>query len=231
MGLFSGIKKLAAPIGAIVGGYFGGPSGASLGSSIGAGIAGQDGQERTNEANSAQAQRQMDFQERMSNTSWQRGMTDMRAAGLNPIFAYKAGGASTPNGAMAVMQNEQAAGVDAFSKTANSAQGLSMLKTQINNIKAQTTLTNTQGGKVVAEAHESAARAAQYTEQKNLTAAHTAAQKMQNQVTAAGLELALSKEAFAAENKDWVKYERILKGIGQVFGMGNSAAGTYNLLK
>ncbi len=48
-----------------------------------------------------QALRQMDFQERMSGTAYQRAMDDMRTAGLNPILAYKQGGAGTPSGAMA----------------------------------------------------------------------------------------------------------------------------------
>lgn len=48
-----------------------------------------------------QAQKQMDFQDKMSSTSHQREVEDLRKAGLNPILSARLGGASTPPGAMA----------------------------------------------------------------------------------------------------------------------------------
>jgi len=51
-----------------------------------------------NKAAKAASARQMAFQREMSNTSYQRGMEDMKKAGLNPILAGKVGGASTPTG-------------------------------------------------------------------------------------------------------------------------------------
>lgn len=50
--------------------------------------------------NAAEAQRNREFQERMSNTAVQRQVKDMIARGINPILARQFGGRSTPSGSM-----------------------------------------------------------------------------------------------------------------------------------
>lgn len=124
--------------------------GAIAGAAIG-GLMSYAGTQSTNSANKAMAQAQMDFQREMRDTQYQAAMEDMRKAGLNPILAYKAGGAGTPSGTSAIMQNSVAAGVDAFNSVTNSAGALkkmdpetALVQQKIDESNSQTALNDEQ---------------------------------------------------------------------------------------
>jgi len=112
---------------------FGGDGVSSIGGSLLSGLFGRSGAQRQNIASADQAQKQMDFQERMSNTAHQRAMADLKKAGLNPILAARAP-ASSPGGAMAQQFNEAASAMQAASQQASINQQLQNIKqTKISN--------------------------------------------------------------------------------------------------
>lgn len=82
--------------------------------SLAQGLLGFFGQKEANAANIKIARENRDFQERMSNTAWQRQRSDMELAGINPILAYKTGGASSPGGSMARVESALGAGVQGY---------------------------------------------------------------------------------------------------------------------
>lgn len=57
--------------------------------------------EKARQFEASQAQLSRDWQEKMSNTSYQRMVADAKAAGINPLYLVGQGGASTPSGATA----------------------------------------------------------------------------------------------------------------------------------
>lgn len=91
-----------------------------FGAVIGAG-AGLLGGAMSNQASARSVGRQLEFQERMSSTSYQRAVEDMRRAGLNPALAYQQGGASSPGGASYTAQNIGESGARAGSAGASAS--------------------------------------------------------------------------------------------------------------
>lgn len=75
--------------------------------------------------NSAEAQKARDFQAYMSNTAYQRAVSDLLKAGLNPILAAGNMGASTPQGAFATSGLQTAYKANTYADSESGGSGYS----------------------------------------------------------------------------------------------------------
>lgn len=107
------------------------------------------GQDKANKQAQANAELQMQFQEYMSSTAYQRAVKDLEKAGLNPMLAYMKGGSGAGGGAgaMSIPQSNTREAVN------SAVSGF-----QAANLRAQNKLLEAQVQKTVAETAESVSR-------------------------------------------------------------------------
>jgi len=171
--------------------------------------------------NKASAREQMAFQERMSNTQYQRGMEDMKAAGLNPMLAYTQGGAGAPSGAMTSAAPAQvdalpvSAGLD---KLAQTAMDIAQMKKDFEQKDAQIELTKDSAEKTRAET--------------KLTKVAEQTKEIENKVAKAALPAAVQKAANEKAGADvdsgLVKFDKYIQRAGTTMGVVNSALNVLN---
>lgn len=109
----------------------------AIGGQILGGLFGKSSAKSQNKTQIALAREQMAFQERMSNTAHQREVTDLRAAGLNPILSVNKG-ASSPAGAMPTVQNEGGAGLASALAVKNAMAQTELMQAQTEKLQAET---------------------------------------------------------------------------------------------
>jgi len=123
---------------------------ASAGANIAGSLISAKGQRDTNKANARLAKENRDWQEKMSNTAYQRSAIDLQQAGLNRILALGSP-ASTPAGNVATMQNDKKAVGEAVGKGVSNALQAKIMNAQLDNLRATEQHINAQTAKTLSD--------------------------------------------------------------------------------
>lgn len=176
-----------------------------------------------NNWNAEQTAQQMQFQERMSNTAYQRAMTDMKEAGLNPMLAYMNGGASSPSGASASTNPVHTE--DFISKTVGSALAFKQQRDAFE---------KDQGVKDSQISLNNAAEKAQKANAEKATAdaktASLTAQSLATQLPAQAKKAAYDAEKYESDKK-FLQYDQYASRALQATGALSNVSDIFKLFK
>jgi len=232
---------LLGDIGGAIGGSIAGPVGYAFGSGdigmdilTGGAFSNAKSVQETNEKQMELANQQMKFQERMSNSAYQRAVADMRKAGLNPALAYQNGGASAPTGAMASLTAPRKGDIGAgLLNTAKAvlSQGMDIkqLQSQTDLNRANANVADVSAAKITANAKESEANTAYTNELRRKAEADTRTARANATIRESEAPAAKARSKVDAKLAPFdAVLDRIYQGLGAVgsafrsFGGGKS---------
>lgn len=187
----------------------------NLGPNISRGVNFLTGQTDASERSQEFAREQMRFQKFMSDTAYQRGTADLRAAGLNPILVAGGGSAaSTPGGA----SGTAGASENFLSQAVSSALTARRLKEELKLIDQQRETLWAQGQKAWSE---------KYVADSVVDRVRAETNEREASAKLLQLDIPRAENRAKVEETDVGKYgaivDRIVDTIGRVFGIRGSA--------